>query len=166
MTDSEGWTALHYSARNRSYELLTYLADKETDFYIKSNSGWNCLHVTTLCRHLHLCKNLINRHNLNACLPDNEGWNAFHFSARSSSYELPSYFVDIGTDIDLKNNSGSNCLHITVLYGHLNLCKALICKLNFNLHINDNSGWTALHYSARNGSYELLTYFANSGNDI
>ena len=166
MTDSEGWTALHYSARNRSYELLTYLADKETDFYIKSNSGWNCLHVTTLCRHLHLCKNLINRHNLNACLPDNEGWNAFHFSARSSSYELPSYFVDIGTDIDLKNNSGSNCLHITVLYGHLNLCKALICKLNFNLHINDNGGWTALHYSARNGSYELLTYFSDSGNDV
>ena len=82
MTGSEGWTALHYSARNRSYELLTYLADKETDFYIKSNSGWNCLHVTTLCRHLHLCKNLINTHNLNACLPDNEGWNAFHFSEK------------------------------------------------------------------------------------
>ena len=82
MTDSKGWTALHYFARNRSYELLTYLANKETDFYIKSNSGWNCLH-------LHLCKNLINRHNLNACFPDNEGWNAFHFSARNSSYELP-----------------------------------------------------------------------------
>ena len=166
MADSEGWTALHYSARNGSYELLTYLADKETDFDIKSNSGWNWLHLAALCGHLHLCKKLINRHNFNPYLPDNEGWTAFHFSASNGSYELLSYFFDIGTDIDLKTNSGWNCLHIAALYGHLSLCKALICKLNFDLHINDNDGWTALHYSARNGSYELLTYFADTGTDI
>ena len=159
MADNEGCTALHHSARNGSYELHTYLADKKTDTDIKSNSGWNCLHLAALCGHLHLCKKLINRHNFNTYLRDNEGWTALHFSARNGSYELLSYFVDIESYIDLKNNSGWNCLHISALCGHLNLCKALICKLNFDLHTNDNDGWTTLHFSARNGSYELLTYF-------
>ena len=166
VADNDVWTILHYSARNGSYELLKYLDDKETDIDPKNKSGWNCLHIPTLCEHWNFCKKLINQHNFNVNLPDNEGWKAFHFSARKGSYQLFSYFLDIGTDIHLKNNSGWNYLHIAALYGHLNIWKALIHKQNFDVNVTDNSGWSALHYSARNGSYELLTYFSDSGNDV
>ena len=106
VADNDVWTILHYSARNGSYELLKYLVDKETDIDPKNKSGWNCLHIPTLCGHLYFCKKLINQHNFNVNLPDNEGWKAFHFSARNGKYQLFSYFLDIGTDIHLKNNSG------------------------------------------------------------
>ena len=55
-------------------------------------------------------------------LADNDRWRALHISARSGSYELLNTFHDIGTDIDLRTNDGSNCLHIAALHGHLNLC--------------------------------------------
>ena len=146
--------------------MLKYLVDKDIDIDLKNKSGWNCLHIPTFCGHLHFCKKLINQHNFNVNLPDNEGWTALHFSERNGSYQLFSYFLDIRTDIHLKNNSGWNYLHNAALYGHLNLCKALINKQNFDVNVTDNSGWATLHYSARNGSYELLTYFSESGNDI
>ena len=84
----------------------------------------------------------------------------------NGSYELVKYFVDKGTDIFLKTNDGSNCLHITAQNGHLNLCKELINKDNFDIHLANNAGWTALHFSSSNGSYDLLKYFVNKGTDI
>ena len=43
-----GWTALHFSARAGSYELLTYFADTGTDIYLRTNDGSNCLHIAAL----------------------------------------------------------------------------------------------------------------------
>ena len=67
-------------------------------------------------------------------------------------------------DICVENNRGSNSLHIAALSGHLNLCKILIAEYKFNVHMADNQGWTALDYSARNGSYKLVSFFCGYGN--
>ena len=96
----------------------------------------------------------------------NDGETAVHYSAEKGSYELIRYFVDMGADIYHKNNEGVNCLHIAALYGHLSLCKMLIDKHNFDVHLIDNLGFTALHFSARYGSYELFRYFTEMGADI
>ena len=48
-------------------------------------------------------------------MTDNDGWTAIHYSARNGSYELVTYFIDLGNDIHLKTNTGSNCLYIAAL---------------------------------------------------
>ena len=164
--DKNGWTALHYSARYGSYELFRYFADMGVDIYLKNNDGWNCLHIAALYGHLNLCKILIDKHNFDKDTADKNGWTALHYSASYGSYELFRYFADMGVDIYLKGNDGMNCLHIAALYGHLNLCKILIDKHNFDKDTADKNGWTALHYSASYGSYELFRYFADMGVDI
>ena len=68
-------------------------------------------------------------------LTDVDGCTAHHYSARCGSYELFKCFTDIEARIYLKNNDGSNFLHIAALYGHLNLCKILKDKQNFDVHI-------------------------------
>ena len=166
LADKDGWTALHYSARNGTYELVKFFADMGTDVNLKINLGWNCLHIAALYRHLNLCKKLINKHNFDAQIVNNDGWTGLHFSARSGSYELVKFFAVLGTDINLKTNLGWNCLHIAALHGHLTLCKTLINKHKFDIQIADKDGWTALHYSARNGSYELVKFFCDVGTNI
>ena len=166
MTNNVGWTALHYSARNGTYELVKFFADMEADIYVENNLGSNCLHIAALSGHLNLCKILLDKHKFNVHMADNQGWTALHYSARNGSYKLVSFFVDMGTDIQLKDNLGRNCLHIAALYGDLNLCKALIIKHNFHVHMVDNEQWTPLHYSARNGNYELVRFFVDMGTDI
>lgn len=41
-----------------------------------------------------------------------------------------------------------NCLHFAVIHGHLNLCKALIDEYQFDMYVNDNGGWSTIHYFA------------------
>ena len=166
IASEDGWVALHYSARNGSYEIVNFFAAMGTDIKLQTNLGWNCLHIAALHGHLTLCKILTNKHNFDVQIADNAGWTALHYSARNGSYELVNFFAAMGTDINLKTNLGWNCLHIAALFGHLTLCKTLVNKHKFNVHIMDNDGWTALHYSARNGSYELVNFFCGAETDI
>ena len=161
-----GWIALHYSALIGNYDLVSYFADMGTDIYLKTNHGWNCLHIAAFEGNLNLCKVLILKHKFDINLPDKGGWAALHCSAKSGNYKLTSYFADMGTDIHLKTYSGSNCLHIAALAGHFNLCKVLIDKHKFDLHMTNIDGWAALHFSAQSSNYELVTYFADMGTDI
>ena len=89
---------------------------------LKTDLGWNCLHIAAFYGHLNLCKYRIDQHKILMNLADNDRWRALHISTKNGSYELLNTFHDIGTDIDLRTNDGSNCLHIAALHGHLNLC--------------------------------------------
>ena len=163
--DNDGWTALHYSAKNDSYEIVKYFTNMGIEINLKTKDGMNCLHIAALCGYLNLCKTLINKYNVDVQLPDNNGWTALHFSARSGSYEIVKYFTNMGIEINLKTKDGMNCLHIAADYGHLNLCKMLINEYNVDKQVLDNDGWTALHFSARNGSYEVVKFFIDMGID-
>ena len=44
-TNNDGLTALHYSAKSGRYELIKFFIDKETDIYLKTENGLNCLHI-------------------------------------------------------------------------------------------------------------------------
>ena len=166
LTDVDGWTTLHYSARYESYELFRCFVDIEADIYLKNNNGSNCLHIAALYEHLNLCKILTDKHNFDVHMADQGGWTEFHYSARYGSYDLLIYFVDKGADISLKDNEGLTCVHTAALHGHLNLCKILKDKHTFDVHMAEKNGWTALHYSTRYCSYDLIKYFADVGADI
>ena len=166
MESQQGWTALHYSARYGSYKLFRFFLNMGADVYLKNYNGWNCLHIAVLYGHLNLCKMLIDKFSFDIDLVDNGGCSALHYSVRYGSYELFRYFTDMGADIYLKSNNGRNCLHFAAMYGHLNFCKILIDKHNFDVYVADNQGWAALHHSSKYGSYELFRYFADTGADI
>ena len=166
MCNKKGLTAFHCSAINGSYELVKYFLDIGTDIHLKTNDGRNCLHIAAQQGHLNLCHKLIDQHNFNVNMGDNDGWTALHWSAMNGSYELVKYFVGMVTDIHVKTNDGSNCLHIAAMGGHLNLCKELIDKHSFDLSMVQNGGFTTLHFSAASGSYEVVKYFVGMGVDI
>ena len=164
--DNDGLTALHHSAYYGNYELISFFANKGADIHVKTKHGWNCLHIAAICGHLTLCKILIDKHKIDINSDDNNGYTALHHSVLHGSYGFVSTLANKGTDIHLKTKNGENCLHIAALNGHLNLCKALIDKDKFDVNTVDNDGWTALHHSAVNGSFELISFFANMGIDI
>ena len=166
MTDNDGWTALHYSAQSGNCELVAYFAEMGIDIHLKTNDGRNCLHIAALKGHLNLCKMLIDKHKVDVNVADKRGWTAVHFSAQSGNCQLVAYFAEMGTDIHLKANDGNNCLNIAAFQGHLSLCKMLMDKHKIDLHMSNNDGWTALHYSAQRGNSEVVAYFAEMGTDI
>ena len=99
-------------------------------------------------------------------LADNGGWKILHYSVMYGSYESMSFLVERGANINSKTNDGKNCLHLAAYYGHTHLCNKLIYNNKFDVNLADNIGWTALHYSAQSGNYELFTYFVDMGIDM
>ena len=166
IVDNDGWTALHHSAMSGKYDVVEFFQSMGTNVYIKTNEGLNCLHISARYGHLDLCKRLIEKQKFDVRIVDNDGWTALHHSARSGKYDVLEFFASMETNIHIKTNEGLNCLHISARYGHLDLCKRLIYKHKFDIHMADKYGWTALHESAKNDSYELVTFFANMGADI
>ena len=166
LPNHDGWTVLHYFVKKGSYELVKAVADMGININLKTNNGKNCLHIAARYDHLNLCRKLISQHNVGVQLPDHGGWTALHYFAKNGSYELVKAVADMGININLKTNSGKNCLHIAARYGHLNLCRTLMSKHNVDVQLPDHYGWTALHYFAKKGSYELVKAVANLGIDI
>ena len=97
---------------------------------------------------------------------DSKGRSSLHFSAESGSYELVKFVMYCSASIYLRTKNGMNCLHTAALNGNLNLCKTLVNKHNFDVHMTDNNGFTSLHLSAQNGRYELIKFFIGKGTDI
>ena len=166
LIDNAGYTALHYSAESGNFELVAYIAEMRTELHLKTNDGRNCLHIAALQGNLNLCKMLIDKHKVDVNVADKRGWTAVHFSAQSGNCQLVAYFAEMGTDIHLKANDGNNCHNIAAFQGHLSLCKMLMDKHKIDLHMSNNDGWTALHYSAQRGNSEVVAYFAEMGTDI
>ena len=85
---------------------------------------------------------------------DNNGFTPLHYCVLNGSYELVKFFIDKDADILLKTKNGINCLQLAAINGHFNLCNTLVNKYEIDVHITDNDGHAALHYSAQNGNYE------------
>ena len=83
-----GGTALLDSSQSGSYELVRYFVDKGIDIHQKTNNGENCLHIAACNGHLNLCQTLIDDHDFDKNIVNNNGWTALHTSAQSGSYEL------------------------------------------------------------------------------
>ena len=81
---------------------------------------------------MNLCKILVEKHNFDVNIADNDGQIALYHSEKSGSFDLVTFFVN---------------------RAHLNLFKTLINKHDFDVHIADNDGWATLQYFKRNGIY-------------
>ena len=166
VANSKGWAALHCSVQDGSIDLFNLFADMTTDVHLKTGDGFNCLHIAALYGHLNLCKTLVNKHNFDVDMTANNGWSSLHISVVNGSYELVNFFTDMGANIHLKTNDGKNCLHIAALHGHLNLCKMFLDNYKFDVHMSDNNEWRPLHFSAKNGNFELFLYLLDKGSEI
>ena len=130
--------------------------------HITINSGWNCLHIAALYGHLDLFKKRTCNFKFHSHVSDYGGWTVIHYATRNGSCKLFRFFVDDKTNIHIKNYLGWNYLHVSVFCGNLMFCKTLIDKHSFHFHLPSN----ALHYAARNDSYELVKLFINMGSNV
>ena len=138
--DNGEWTTLDFCARNRSYELVWFFADRGVGVGLEDKDAYNYLHTGALHEHLSLCKTLICKHNLDVGLVDDDGLKPVQFSARNGAYELGKHFADMGSDIDFKTNDAKNCLHSAVVYEYMNIYNILTDGYNFDIHLIDNDG--------------------------
>ena len=166
MTNFWGQTALHCCVTNINFELFQYFLKMDSNINQRTRDGKNCLHIAAEKGYMDLCKTFIDEFILDIHVRDNSGKSAMHYCAGSGNHLLFHYFVNIGSDINQRTNNGKNCLHIAAEKGYMDLCKTFIDEFNFDIHVTDNSGKSAMHYCAGSGSHQLFHYFTKMGSDV
>ena len=126
LTDNDGWTALHCSARSGNYDLVAYFTEMGTDIHLKTNYGSNCLHIAALKGHLKLCKYFLEIHSFDVQMEDNGGRTALHNSAINGSFDLFLYILGKGSEIYCKTKNMENVLHFSAKNGHVDISKFVL----------------------------------------
>ena len=120
----------------------------QANIYLKTNNIWISLKIAAGNVHLNLCKALVDKHYFDVHLKNDDGWTALHHSVRSGNYDLVDYFASMVADVYINTNEGSNCLHISARFEHLDLCRRLIYKHKCDVYKANSYRWTAVHESA------------------
>ena len=90
---------------------------------------------------------------------DDYGYTPLHYCSENGSSKLLQFLMEMGSDVCLKTNDGSNYLHIAAENGHLNLCETIIDNYNIDVNMTDENRWTPLHRSLISGQNELHEFF-------
>ena len=166
ITDYSGRSALLCCSASGNHQLFHYLINMGSDINQRTSNGQSCLHIAAANGYKELCKEFIEEYNFDINIIDNSGTNALLCCARKGSYHLFQYFIKMGSNINQRTQYGVNCLHIAASVGYMDLCKILVEKYNFDIHVTDYRGKSALHYCAENGNHQLFHYFLDMGSDI
>ena len=165
IADYSGKTALLCCAANGNFQLFQYFIKMGSNINRSTNYGENCLIIAARHGHMDLCKTLVGKYGFDIQMTHVCGETAMHFCVRNGNFELFQYFLKMGNNITQRARHGQNCLHIAAEAGYMDLCKVLIDEFNFDIHITDHFGRSALHHCAVNGSHELFQYFLKKGID-
>jgi len=76
---------------------------------------------------------------------------AFRECARRGQSDRLRQLVDVGVDINSRDESGYTALHWTAISGKTDCLRILITSKGCDVNITDQGGWTALHYAAYKG---------------
>ena len=142
-----GLTPLSLAADKGYTEICKLLIEHGADIYIKDDEGNTLLHRAIHDKNIELCKLLI-EHRADTNIKNNEGTTPLHFAMERGSIDICKLLFEHNAHVNIKNNEGIPALTMATIKGHIDICKLLIDHgADINAQI-DNTGLTALHYTA------------------
>ena len=130
----------------------------------KNKGKYTLLHAaaalgnSSVCEKLLQCGASVNLMSANKDTP-------LHLALEKGNMDVFQMLLNAGANIYSKGKDKTTSLHLAARNGHLELCKELLEKYNFHVHMTDEHELTPLHCAALSGSYKLFLYFLKMGSD-
>ena len=162
---NDGWSALHFAARDSSHKIIEYLLSLGMTVNMTSKTGQTPLMCACLeGGRLDNIKRLLELGADIQQLEFNAGWSALHIAARHSSPEIIEYLLSLGMTVNMTDKSGKTPLMCACYKGgRLDNIKRLL-ELGADIQqLEFNAGWSALHIAARHSSPEIIEYLLSLG---
>ena len=161
---NDGWSPLHFAARNSSPEIIEYLLSLGMTVNMTDKSGQTPLMCA--CYKGGRLDNIKRLLELGADIQQlefNAGWSALHFAAWDSSPEIIEYLLSLGMTVNMTDKSGQTPLMCACYKGgRLDNIKRLF-ELGADIQQLDCEGWSALHFAAWDSSPEIIDYLLSLG---
>jgi len=111
VTDQNGTPPLHQAIKQRSFNLVRFLINRDANVYLKDRDGETALHAIAEIGEYSLLKEILERLNrtqeLNLCIRTNDGSSLLHKAVKSQSMDCVDLLIDTyGIDINATNIYG------------------------------------------------------------
>ena len=103
--DDQGYTALHWAARNGCAEALEFLLENAADPDSKSDISWTPLHLAAIEGHLYCARLLINA-DATIDAPDSTGLTPLQIAALNGRDGMCEYLIRKGANLEHKDDDG------------------------------------------------------------
>ncbi|KAL3853732.1 hypothetical protein ACJMK2_017249, partial [Sinanodonta woodiana] len=165
-TDNKGTTAVHYAATGGNLQILMALLEKGLDITAQNNYGENVLHFSATTNHVLMIKYL-----LESCTDllkhtTKIGRTPLHYAASQGDVSLIEALMQAGSDINARDNEGSNVLHLAALNKNVSTVDYLLKTYPHLAQDIMNDEHDVLHLCARGGSISVMELLLQEGLDI
>ena len=163
--DSNGKLPIHYAAGSGDILLLElYVKDYKCSLSLTNKlKGWNILHFSSSEGHTHLIKHLVENHQLDLCVVNDEGMAPIHLACSNGRLNLVQYIIEhVPSSLELPVRGHGRTPFLTAVYfNQLEVIKYLISK-KCNLSATDDEGSGAVHISVARGHLNVLKYLIDN----
>ncbi len=96
------------------------------------------------------------------------GSSLLHCAIAGSNFDIASFLIKSGIDVNLRNSDGQTALHLICVYQNVEVAKELLQK-KANINLRDKYGnnpmWTAV-FNCKGRNYEMVELFMTLHPDI
>lgn len=156
---------LHEAAHNGFFDLVKYIVEvknldpNSTDPFIQITP----LHLAARSNHIPIVKYLLAK-GANVNLQDKDGYTAMHYAALNGNREIVQLLLAIpDINVNLLDYQQRTPLHRAVEQCFTDIAHELIVKAKADVNIQNNHGWTALHYASYNQRKVICDLLLNHG---
>ncbi|XP_068974496.1 ankyrin repeat domain-containing protein 16-like [Bombus flavifrons] len=127
LRNKDGWTSLHLVCRSGDENAFDLLVNKFVErIDDRSNNGRSVMHIAAFHGHEGLVNRLmaLNTKLLNA--RDSSGSTPLHEAVKGGHLSVAKRLIDLGADVEAKDNASQTILHIAAVIGNTEAIKAIL----------------------------------------
>lgn len=97
-----------------------------------------------------------------------KGSSLLHYAISGSKFDIASFLINSGIDVNLTNSDGQTALHLICVNQNINVAKELMQKkadINLRDKYGNNAMWTAV-FNCKGRNYEMVDLFMNFNPDV
>jgi ankyrin repeat protein len=168
-TDNSGRTVLSWAALQGRLEIVRAFARAGADVNAKDEQGWTPLTLAFSAGHFDVVQALIeagakeDRNQLRKDVNKTDGYGTTALWGRSDLSSLRA-LVQLGADVNARDNSGRTVLTGAAFGGNLDKVRAL-AELGADVNVKDKQGWTPLLLASQMGHAAVVQALIESGAD-
>ena len=93
-------------------------------------------------------------------IPTENGMTPLHYSCQNGNKEISNLLIDLGANLNLRDNKGNTCLHYAVNSGNISLVKKLI-MFGADKNIKNEEGYLPLNFAEKNNNNEMINILSD-----
>jgi len=169
--DADGRTPLHWAASSGSFEIASFLIDKNAKVDEPDNSGWTPLHIAVSAGREDIVRYLVGAYaNVNAT--NDKGLTPLHYAASKSHIDIGKFLIKQGANINALDKAKQHPLHRSATTGSTGFISMLLKPTEApegtpktRLNTADRIGNTPLHLAMESAHAEAAVLLIEAGAD-